>query len=220
MKNWIRSSALWMLVGLYASVQADVRMPKLFSDNMVLQRGEPVRVWGWAEKGTTVLVELNGIVTSGTADASGRWSFLLPALNKKGPYELVVRQGNELRFKNILAGEVWLCSGQSNMEWVVKNSNNPDEEIKNANFPEIRHVLVGKKISRTPLDDISTSGWEVCSPETVGNFTAVGYYFARHLQQDLDVPIGLVHSSWGGTICEAWTSGSALKNPGLILKQA
>jgi len=199
------------LIFLPTICMAEVRMPRMFSDNMVIQRDQPIRVWGWADKGSTVIVELNGIVTSGTVNEQGQWAFKLPPLRDKGPYELVVRQGNTVTFKNILAGEVWLCSGQSNMEWLVRNSNNPEEEIKSANFPEIRHILVGKKVSTSPLEDIESTGWQVCSPETAGSFTAVGYYFARNLHQELNVPIGLIHSSWGGTICEAWTSGSALK---------
>jgi sialate O-acetylesterase len=191
--------------------RAEVRLHGLFTDNMVVQRDLPIKVWGWAQANSTVEVKWNNTITPCKADIEGRWLCTLPAVHEAGPYHLSVSQGNTIHLEHILAGEVWLCSGQSNMEWQVHQARDADKEIRHGDHPQIRHLLVEKTISHSPLEDINTPGWQVCQPETVGNFTAVGYFFARHLQHELGVPIGLIHSSWGGTVCEAWTSNTALK---------
>ncbi len=192
---------------LVTSVAAEpLRLPAIFSDHMVLQQGTPVAVWGWADAGDEVTVTFNGQSVSDTADAEGEWRVNLKPLQASAePAELIVKSGDEtLTVRDVLVGEVWLCSGQSNMEWRVENVNNAEQEVADANWPLIRHIDAPHRPSMLPQDDIETQ-WEVCSPETVGDFTAVGYFFGRKLHQELDVPIGLVNCSWGGTRIEPWT---------------
>ena len=197
------------LFGWSDGAHADVRLPGFFGDNMVLQQGMKIPVWGWADPGENVVVGLTGKdggnAVSAKANEDGKWRVELPAMKAtKTPLTLEVRGRNEIKHGNILIGEVWLCSGQSNMEWSVRQSANPDAEIAAGDYPLIRHVKIPRRPSATPLDDTQAQ-WQVCSPETVADFTAVGYYMARELLGELDVPIGLVNSSWGGTRVEPWT---------------
>ena len=173
---------------------------------MVLQRDKPVPVWGKADPGEKVAVGFAEQEKSTTADENGSWQVSLdPLPANKTPQSLVVSGKNKLTLQNVLVGEVWLCSGQSNMEWVVDKCANPEEEKAAANFPEIRHFKVPRASSAFPQAD-TKGNWQVCSPTTVGGFSAAAYYFARELFQKLDVPIGLLHSSWGGTSIEVWMS--------------
>ena len=202
----------FVLVSLFEwsdGVHADVRLPGFFGENMVLQQGMKIPVWGWADPGENVVVGLTGKdggnAVSAKANEDGKWRVELPAMKAtKTPLTLEVRGKNEIKHGNILIGEVWLCSGQSNMEWSVRQSANPDAEIAAGDYPLIRHVKIPRRPSATPLDDTQAQ-WQVCSPETVADFTAVGYYMARELLGELDVSIGLVNSSWGGTRVEPWT---------------
>lgn len=208
----LRKIVLLTTVCLLAGVcmlGAQVRLPNVFSDDMVLQRDEPVPVWGWAGKGETVTVKFNGQEHKTRADRNGDWRIELTPMTAGGPYKMEITGKNDrLSYDNILIGEVWFCSGQSNMEWRVASSANPEEEIKSANYPEIRSINVPKRVALGETKDIDAR-WEVCSPETVGNFTAVGYYFARELHKELGVPIGIINCAWGGTDIEPWTSRDA-----------
>ncbi len=194
------------------SASADVKLPSILGNHMVLQQGEPVPVWGWADEGEKVTVSFHGKTVSTQTGKDGKWRIDLPAMkaNTKGS-DLTVKGSNEIKLKDVLVGEVWLCSGQSNMEWSVARSGNAKEEIANGKHPLIRHVKVPRKLSLTPQEDVPTGGWQVCSPSTVANFTAVGYYFARHLQKEIKVPIGLIGSNWGGTRIEPWTPAEGFK---------
>ncbi len=183
----------------------------LFTDHMVLQRQVEVPVWGSAQPGQRVLVQFAHQMAVARADADGQWRVALGPFNAGGPYELKVEAETTQVVRDVLVGDVWLCSGQSNMEWPVSLSNDPDAEIAAANHPQIRLFTVPKRISPQPVTEIDAA-WQVCAPGTVADFSAVGYFFGRQLQQDLDVPIGLIDSSWGGTIAEAWTSAGALKD--------
>jgi sialate O-acetylesterase len=186
------------------TVHADVRLPGYYSDHMVLQRQMPLRIRGWADVNEKITVQLNGQTATTQATDAGTWQVELPAMEvTREPQTLTVAGNNTVTYTDILIGEVWLCSGQSNMEWRVMSSTNAAEEIAAANYPLIRHVKFDRRPSPVPLKDIA-AGWEICSPETAGNFTAVGYFMARKLFQELDVPIGLVNSSWGGTRVEPW----------------
>jgi sialate O-acetylesterase len=189
-----------------SGLRADVRLPGFFSDHMVLQQKREIKVWGWTDPDDEVTVSIGDNTAKATADASGKWQVELPAMKaSKTPVSLVVKGGhNELKLNDILIGEVWLCSGQSNMEWTVANSLNSKEEIAAANHPLIRHVKIPRRPSPNPIDDLEST-WEVCSPETAGKFTACGYFMARKLAAELDVPVGLINSSWGGTRVEPWT---------------
>ncbi|MGV3757308.1 MAG: sialate O-acetylesterase [Verrucomicrobiota bacterium] len=204
----LRLTPLFSLALLAASLSAhaDARLASIFGDNMVLQRDQKLPVWGWASPGEAVSVQLDSqSAVSTTADAAGKWRVELPAQKADGKARtLTVKAKNTLTLKDVLVGEVWLCSGQSNMEWTVNNSDNSKDEIAAANYPLIRHIKVPLKPASLPQDEFKAS-WQVCSPQTAGNFTAAGYFMARKLQKELGVPIGLINSSWGGTRIEPWT---------------
>ncbi|WP_035611429.1 sialate O-acetylesterase [Haloferula sp. BvORR071] len=189
---------------------AEPFLSPVFTDNMVLQRDQQDAVWGWTQAGSTVKVSIAGKTAEAKAGADGKWLATLPALPAGGPYTLSVEGPESVTLKDVLVGDVWICSGQSNMEWVLSNSNNAQTEIAEANFPQIRHLLIPHVTSADPKASFSSDGWQVCSPKTAGSFTAVGYFFGRELHKELGVPIGLLHTSWGGTIAEAWTSKEAL----------
>ncbi|TWU58163.1 sialate O-acetylesterase [Rubripirellula reticaptiva] len=188
-----------------ADVQADVRLPGFFADHMVIQQQKPIRIWGWDNAGQRVTVSIGESSVTATAGDSGKWSAELPAMTASNqPQALTVQGSSTVEIKDALVGEVWLCSGQSNMEWTVASSTNAKEEIAAANYPTIRQFQVSKRPSNVPLDDIQSS-WQICSPQTAGGFTACGYFMALNLQKELGVPIGLLNSSWGGTRIEPWT---------------
>jgi sialate O-acetylesterase len=185
------------------TVHADVKLPAMFTDHAVLQRGMPVPVWGWAEPGEEVHVAIAGQTHKTKADDKGNWQVMLKPLSVGEPLKLVVEGKNRLEVKDILVGEVWLCSGQSNMELPLVAVMDSDLEISAAKHPQIRLVRVKEPGSQIPVEDFD-GAWQVCSPETVGGFSAVGYFFGRELHDQLGVPIGLVDDSWGGSACEAW----------------
>jgi sialate O-acetylesterase len=184
---------------------------RLFNDHMVFPREIEAPVWGWCEPGKEVTVAMAGKSAKATAGADGRWQVKLGPFGAGGPHELVITGPKEERIINVLVGDVWICSGQSNMEWGVNGALNPQEEIAKANHPKIRLFHVPKRISTEPQANVVTD-WEVCSPQTVAGFSAVGYYFGRQLHEQTGIPIGLINSSWGGTVAEAWTSAGALKS--------
>ncbi len=194
---------------LYSSVlsYATVKLPKFFSDNMVLQREMPIRIWGTADKGENISATFNGNTVSAKTDKKGNWQIEFPAIKAGGPYEMKIQgKNNTIHLKNILIGDVWICSGQSNMEWILVNTIDADNEIKNSANSNIRLLTVPKCIQATEQADIEDTQWVECTPETSSSFSAVGYYFGKFLQQELGVPIGLIHSSWGGTGIQSWTS--------------
>ena len=200
---------LLLMFVLAGSARAEVRLPAIISDNMVLQRGVKVRIWGNANprEKVTVIFEKTSLHT--VADTKGHWEVWLPPLKAGGPFELTIKGANILTVKNILVGEVWLCSGQSNMEWPLVNTLDGEEAVKKANYPQIRLFTVAKQTSLSPLTDVE-GRWVVTTPDEAAHFSAVGYFFGRELHQQLKVPVGLIDSSWGGTPAEAWTSNEAL----------
>jgi len=191
------------------SVHAEIKLPALVGDNMVIQQGVKARVWGWAEQGETVSVTMAGQSAMDTTDAKGQWEVRIGPFLPGGPHEMVISGKNTIVLQNVLVGEVWIGSGQSNMEWQLQNSANGAEEVSNANYQQIRLFTVTKAISLTPREDV-VGQWLVCTPEVAGTFSAVAYFFGRELHQTLKVPVGLIHSSWGGTPAEAWTSRETL----------
>ena len=225
-----------LIAGWTAIAAAAVKLPAIFGDDMVLQRGRPVPVWGWADKGEKVTGSIAGQTLATKADQQGRWKVTLDALdselmevavkNQSGdidfiwmPAQLTMTvedsSGSTLVFKNILVGEVWLCSGQSNMVWGLGASNNGRQEIAKADYPSIRLFFVPKVKAAEPAEDVA-GRWAPCTPENVvkvgrGSFSAVAYYFGRQLHEELGVPVGLIQSSWGGTPAEFWTSRKTLK---------
>jgi sialate O-acetylesterase len=199
-------SILFCAVALISSASADVSLPSLLADHMVIQRGQPVHVWGKAAPGEAVSVTLGGDTISPTADSLGFWSVYLPPRDAGGPFELTVKGNNTITLRDVLAGDVWVASGQSNMEWPVSASANAASEIAAATHPRIRLYRVKKNVATYPLLDAEADPWTPCTPETVRDFSAVAYFFGRHLQEKLGVPIGLIESAWGGTPADAWTS--------------
>jgi len=210
MKRTLRFVFALLLATVFAqSAFADVRVPAIIGDNMVLQQGKKIRIWGWANPNEKVSVVFANQKANAIADANGHWQTLLGPVKAGGPFELTISASNTLTIKNVLVGEVWICSGQSNMEWPLINTQNGADAVAQANYPEIRLFTVQKATSSTPLDDVKGQ-WIVTTPDKVGQFSAVGYFFGRELYQKLKVPVGLIHTSWGGTPAEAWTSNDAL----------
>ncbi|CAN5821065.1 sialate O-acetylesterase [soil metagenome] len=193
----------WLSVEGHQSARADVTLPSIFSDHMVLQRDHPAKVWGWAEPGEEVTVRIGEQSRAAKADEDGRWSLALAPLTAGGPHTLTVEGQNTITFEDVLVGEVWVCSGQSNMQWSVAASHDADLESLSANYPEIRLLQVPRVGTQEPQADFEGS-WKVCTPETVPGFSAVGYFFGRQLHQTLGVPVGLIDNSWGGSSAEAW----------------
>ena len=195
------------LMGASGLARADVKLPKVIASHMVLQQKLPLPIWGTADAGEEVTVSLGDNKASTKAGADGKWSVKLKEMTAGGgPLELVVKGKNEIKLTDILIGEVWVASGQSNMEWSVAASANPQEEIAAAKYPNIRLFHVKKVPAVTPQDEVVLDReWSECSPETIGNFSAVAYFFGRHIHKELNVPVGLINTSWGGTAIEPWT---------------
>ncbi len=204
--------ALLLAVSLLpaARASAGVRLPAVFSSHMVIQRDKPVVVWGWATAGETVTAQVNAATTTAVANDKGEWRLSLPAMQSGGPaVTLTVSASNKIVLEDVLVGEVWLCSGQSNMEFGIGNAVNGQAEIAAANEPDIRLMKVDKSWKPSPADDL-TGTWKVCTPTTVAEggwngFSAVGYFFGRELHHKLGVPVGLIDATWGGTRIESWT---------------
>jgi len=189
---------------------AEVTLPSVFGDHMVLQRDQEVRVWGKAKPGEQVIVTFAGVQNQAKADKKGDWSVKLPAHPASAKGQTLTIQGkNTIEIKDVLVGEVWVASGQSNMQWNVSNSLNAKEEIAGSANDQIRMWTAAQSVKTKPAFDVNGS-WAVASPKTTGGFSAVAYFYARHLQQELGVPVGILHSSWGGTPVEAWTSRDKL----------
>lgn len=196
-----------LLVTLSAS--AEVRLPKIFTDHMVLQRDKPVTIWGWAAPGEAVTVLILQDKQATKANAKGEWKVTLPALKTGGPVEIIVTGSNTIKLTDVLVGEVWVCSGQSNMEMGITACLNAKEEVAAADYPKIRLFLIPKTAKSTPTNDVDAL-WKVCTPTSVaeggwGGFCAAAYYFGREIHKTLNVPVGLIGTSWGGTRIEPWT---------------
>lgn len=208
MKTFTKRAPLSIVV-LFIFLQlskADISLPEIFSDNMVLQQKSDVILWGWAKTGEIVVIKADWMDKDLTiqADVQGTWKITMKTPGAGGPYNIHIKGHNEVILKNVLIGEVWLCSGQSNMEMSAQwGINNGEEEIKNANWPEIRFFTVGSATSHYPQDHLAGK-WSVCTPDEMRTFSAIGYFFARKLNKELGVPIGVINSSWGGTPAETW----------------
>ena len=195
-----------LLLIIPLALQGQIRLPQLFSDNMVLQGNQPVKVWGEAVSGESVAVVFNGQTVRTKANRSGKWEAQLSAMPYGGPYTMTVTgKKNQIELHNILIGDVWLCSGQSNMEFKLSGVIDGTQEIKNADYPQIRTFNVTRTIGYTPQED-AEGNWMVCSRETAARFSAVAYFYARKIYEDTQIPIGIINSSWGGTAVESWTS--------------
>jgi sialate O-acetylesterase len=196
---------VWLILLSPAWVQADVRLPAVIGSQAVLQRDVPLPIWGWAEPNEEVTVAIDDNQATAKADADGNWRVTLKPMKSDGkPHKLTVTGKNELVLEDILIGEVWVGSGQSNMEWQLQNTHGSAEAIAAAKYPEIRLFHVPKVQKPQPADDVQAA-WKACAPETVPSFSGVLYYFGRKLHEELDVPVGLINSSWGGSPIEPWT---------------
>lgn len=206
-------------LGIALQTNAKIKLPNTITNNMVLQQQTNASLWGHATPNKAVSIKVSwavGKAFATKADANGNWLIKIPTPKYGGPYTIKISDGDEVELKNILIGDVWICSGQSNMEMPFAGwgkINNYEQEIKDANFPNIRLLQLEHVTSKKPLDDatVSLNGWNECSPATIPTFSTTAYFFAREVFKKTGIPIGLIHTSWGGTIAEAWTSARSLK---------
>ncbi len=201
----------FLLIIFPAAVPAEPTLPHLFSDHMILQRDSEVAVWGWADPGERLSITLGPSKRETVTSADGRWNVSLSAMPAGGPYTLVVQGKKTIVFKDVLFGEVWVASGQSNMTYALSGATGAAEEIPKANYDEIRFFTVPKKIAVMPQEDTGPAAWEICSPDTAKTFSAVAYFFARDLHRALGVPVGMVLSAWPGTAAEEWADPESLR---------
>ena len=199
-----------LIVTLPSTLRADVRLLSIFSEHLVLMKAASVPVWGKANAGEHIRVTMAGKIAETDADAAGRWKVALILKDSApGPFELIVEGGNRIVIPDAVVGEVWLASGQSNMELPLRVTTDADSEIGKSANPFLRQFLVKKAGAKLPADDCE-GHWTIASPETSGEFTAIGYYFGKKLQQERKLPVGIIHSSHGGTYIEPWTLAEAL----------
>ncbi len=190
---------------------ADVRLPKIFTDNMMLQRDLPVHVWGSADAGEAVSVTLSGKTAATKADAKGQWSLALPTIKTGENLELLVKGNNSLTLKNIIMGDLWVCGGQSNMEMELGGCIGLQDDLKTADLPKIRRIKFNHERAAEPqVEPTTETPWQVCTPDSARRFSAVGFYFAREILAKTGVPIGIVDDNWGGTQIEPWTPAEGL----------
>lgn len=207
-------SILALIGALTSSAFAEVKLPNIFSDHMVLQQKQANKVWGIAAAGEKVTVTIGKQSHTATAGADGSWHVMLSPLDAGGPYDLTVTGTNTVKVTDILVGEVWICSGQSNMQWSVGQSYDADLEALAAKYPKLRMVNFPQVGTQEPVWEHPNAKWQVCTPETVSKFSAVGYFFGRQIHETLDVPVGLINNAWGGSACEAWINRKVLEADG------
>lgn len=203
---------LFLCFMLTPALHADPRLPHLFSDHMVLQAGAPIRIWGHAEPGERLTVDLAGHAAETVADENGRWKVELPAMAAGGPFTLTAAGKKTIEFRDVMIGEVWVASGQSNMTFALRGATGAQEEFAKADFPLIRFFTVPERVARSPQSDTLDAKWELCTPDSAQSFSAVGYFFATKLQQSLGVPVGIILSGWPGTAGEEWTDPESLRD--------
>jgi len=218
-KKWYKILILVFLTSITTSIQAAVSLPKFFSGNMVLQRDMPIRIWGWADRNESVTIAFNGITKGAKADGRGKWSILFPAMKYGGPFIMTIHgKDNKIVFDNVLIGDVWICSGQSNMEVQLAEDYTGKEEIKISENKNIRLLTVPRTIQTEEKEDIPPTSWKECNSATSHDFSAVAYFFGKTLEKELDVPIGLIKTCLGGSNIETWTSWEASMNNDAFVK--
>ncbi len=212
--------SLLLLLFSFAVLSAQIRLPAIISDNMVLQQKSVIRLWGWSQPGgnVSVLAGWSKKPVKTTAGADGTWTLELKTIQAGGPYTLRFSGSNTIEIKNVLLGEVWLASGQSNMEFFMAKTSggytgvlNYAEEIKAADYPQIRMIDIPNKVADDPQTDFN-GRWKICSPQTADTFSAVAYYFARSVHTSTGFPVGIINATWGGTPAESWTRKEILEN--------
>jgi len=216
------SLTLLVLALFFQASTGNISLPEIFSDNMVLQQKSDVTIWGWAKTGEKVVLKADWMDAeiNTTADNQGKWSLILKTPEAGGPYTIHLKGYNEVTLENVLIGEVWLCSGQSNMEWSAASGiNNAEEEIKNANYPGIRFFSVYHATSKYPQEHL-TGEWTACTSESMRTFSVLAYLYARKLHEILGVPVGVINSSWGGTPAEAWMPEEVIQQDDMLRNAA
>ena len=222
MKNTSRFYTLSIVILLTIPSFGQIRLPAVIGDNMVLQQKSEAAVWGWGEPGSEIKVtgSWNNDTVKTKISNHSFWSVKLKTPAAGGPFTVNIKSNDELTLKNVMIGEVWICSGQSNMEWSADhNLMNAQEEIKNANYPDIRLFHVKKIATETPQDNCFAK-WEECSPSTMHSFSSVGYFFSRNLHQNLNIPIGIIEVAWGGTPAEVWVNADLVESDPLLRSSA
>ena len=218
MKSVFRIIALLIVFILSVPSFGQIKLPAVIGDNMVLQQNSEVAIWGWGDPGSEIKVSgsWNKDTVKAKISNQSEWKVKIKTPSAGGPFTVSIKGNEEVVLKNIMIGEVWICSGQSNMEWSADSKiNNSEEEVKNANYPNIRFFHVKKLGSETPQNNCFAK-WETCTPETMHSFSAVGYFFGRNLQQNLNVPIGIIEAAWGGTPAEVWVRADLVESDPLL----
>jgi sialate O-acetylesterase len=208
---WARFGVGYFLFAYCLRCFADPVLPTLISDHMVLQQGREIHIWGKADAGETVTVSLAGHVATTTADDRHHWSVRLPVLSAGGPFTLTVQGNKKIEIKDVMVGEVWIASGQSNMTFSLEAAEGAATEVPKADYPQIRLFTVPRKIALSPQEDTLPTGWKICTPDNAKNFSAVAYFFAREIHRTQHVPVGVVESAWPGTVIEDWIAPETLR---------
>ena len=212
LKNFImKKIVVAVFFCLVQTVFAQISLPYIFSDNMVLQRGQKIPVWGFSSPNETIKVAFKKQLKETKANEKGEWMVYLNQEKAGGPYLLTVSGKNKITFKNVLIGDVWLASGQSNMEWNLAATEGYDNELNQTKFPLIRHIKINKKINSLPQNNVTETHWDVANKQTIGDFSAVAFHFAKKMYQEKGVPVGIINSSWGGTVIESWIPREAFE---------
>ena len=214
------SFAVFVIISFQA--YSNLVLPTIFKSNMVLQQNAIVKIWGWGKSGEIVSIQenWNDRIYNTKVSNNGKWDVEINTPRYGGPYNLIIKGNNTILLSNVLIGEVWVVSGQSNMEWSADSGiDNGELETKNANFPEIRLFSVSHNSAEYPQLNLD-GDWKVCNPESMKSFSAIGYFFAKHMYENTKVPIGIINSSWGGTPAEAWTPEASIKSNPVLNKDA
>lgn len=212
MKYFIKTIlVLFLLFSVNSGTFANVKLPQVISDHMMFQRNKEIKVWGWADSRERVSVTFNSQVKKTRAGKDGKWMVIFPAMEAGGPLEMTIKGKNLIKLEDILIGDIWICSGQSNMEFSVERGDFSEREIAEADYPNIRLLQIAKNQQLTLVDDVPETEWKVCNSESIPTFSAVGYFFGRYIHKEEGVPVGLIGTNWGGTVVEAWTSEDYLK---------
>lgn len=212
MKEKIFTGLVILLLFNGAIALAEVRLPKLFTDNMVLQRDQLVQIWGWAKPSEKINASFAGNKYNTKADESGEWSFQIPPTSAGGPYDLYITGENKIHLANILFGDIWICSGQSNMHFKLKSASQAYKETDKAMNDNIRLFQIDQDSYFQPREDLKSGSWQLCTPETVHEFSAVAYFYGKELYEETDIPIGLIQATWGGSIIQAWMDKESFVN--------